>query len=253
MKKILTLDWNLGIASGEFISSMLLAFFVYASISLVKKKYKNNILIKSALISVSIIFATVVGWGIGSLIEEMGYGLSLMTPGNIIFSSIYFHEFNAMWMILGAQLIGSIFGWILSLALSYVNKKGIIEINDLIDVTIDVPRFVVKELLFQVILGLLVFSSIPIQQSITSYGSGKMLTQLIYAISIFILLVSSSGVGYFMFSPFITFPVLLHGLITKKTSINHIVRFMIASSIYTTVFIGIGYAGYGFEIKNGRG
>lgn len=253
MKKYLALDWNLGIASGELISSMLLSFFAITIIGMVKNKFKGNKIMKAGLISASILLSTMIGWGIGSLVESMGYGLSLMMPGNAIFGSIYYNEFHAIWMILGAQLIGAIIGWGLSLVSSYVSKTPLIETEDLLPSNIDIPRFIAKETLFQLILGVLVLASFPLQQSITSYDSGKLITQLSFSIGMFALLASSSGSGFFMFSPFIAIPVVIEGLFRKKTSHKHLTMFAIAATINITMFIGMGYIGYAFENKHGRG
>lgn len=207
----------------------------------------------SALISFAILFATLVGWGVGSLISDKGYGLSLMTPGNAIFASIYFNQFNAIWMILGSQLIGAIIGWALYLVVSYVNKEKAIQIDELINTDIDIARYAVKELLFQFLLGILILASIPLQQSITAYGTSKLITQLVVAMSVFVLLVVSGKSGYFMFSPFLVLPVLVHSFVTKQAKLEHLYRFGISIVMYTSLFIGIGYGGYAFEKANGRG
>ena len=253
MKKFLSLDWNLGIATGEFISAMLLTFFTFVIIGLVKKKYNGNKIMISGLISASILLSTMVGWGIGSLVESMGFGLSLMMPGNAIFSSIYFNEFHALWMIIGAQLTGTIVGWCLSFVANYSSKTLFIETEDFIPKDIDVSRFIAKESLFQLLLGVLVLASIPLQQSITSYDSGKVITQLVFSIAMFALLASSAGSGFFMFSPFIALPIIIMGLFTKKTTLKQSLMFSAAVVINVSIFTGIGYVGYAFEERNGRG
>ena len=233
MRNYLSFNWNLGIASGELASNLILIFMSFSLIL----HFKNNKNLKVIAFALSGILSITIGWGIGSIFSGDGYGLSLISPITAFLMAFHYNAYNALWFIILFQFLGSSFGF----GMYLVYKKFLFTPKQKIqNLNISEPNLqqtIIKSLLFQPIL-IVSMILLPVLD-MTSYDTGLFLNSIILVIAISTILLLTKNINSIIFSPFFTFYKLMDLLLNKQLTKKQIYAFMIEMLIQICFLIFI--------------